>query len=350
MIVAGFECAVCKSCEILIRSSESFAFQHRFLLNERMQDFNDLDQQQNQSLREKRSALTEVMQRLLPSDALREVIDGVWLRRVSAPTELSSGSSHPSFCIIAQGSKEIWLGDTCLRYDPDRYLISTAALPVSTRITEASVEAPFLNLVMRLDPAIVSSVMVEAGRLATRGQVTASALDVSALEPDLLDASVRLVRLAEAPADDARILAPLIKREIVYRLLIGQQGERLRHLTTIGGPEQPISRAIDRLRKDFDRPVRIEELARDIGMSPSSFHQHFRQVTAMSPLQFQKQLRLQEARRLMLGEQLDATSAAFRVGYDDAAHFSREYKRLFGAPPMRDVQRLRGSAIESAAM
>lgn len=290
------------------------------------------------------------MQRLLPSDQLREVLDGVWLRRVSTPTELSSGSSHPSFCVIAHGSKEIWVGERCLRYDPEHYLISTASLPVSTRIVEASEEQPFLNLVMRLDPSLVSSVMVEAGRLAARGHVTESALAVSPLDGELLDASIRLVRLAQAPADDARVLAPLIKREIVYRLLVGHQGERLRHLTTIGGPEQPISRAIDQLRRNFDRPMRIDELAREIGMSPSAFHQHFRQVTAMSPLQFQKQLRLQEARRLMLGEQLDATSAAFRVGYDDAAHFSREYKRLFGAPPMRDVQRLRGAVLDGAGL
>ena len=151
---------------------------------------------------------------------------------------------------------------------------------------------------------------------------------------------MRLVRLLEAPAE-AQVLLPLITREIIYRLLRGDQGDRLRHLAASGGYTPDIARAIQRLREDFDKPFRIEDLAQELGMSVSSFHHHFKAVTAMSPLQFQKRLRLQEARRLMLGEDLDATSAAYRVGYNDASHFNREYKSIFGAPPMRDVQRLR---------
>jgi AraC-like DNA-binding protein len=168
------------------------------------------------------------------------------------------------------------------------------------------------------------------------------------LDAGLLDAVVRLVRLLETPTD-ARVLTPLVMREIMYRLMRGAQGGRFQQMAVLEGVTHRIAQAVDRLRHDFDQPVRIEELARELGMSLSVFHQHFKAVTAMSPLQFQKHLRLQEARRLMLGEGLDAASAGYRVGYSDASHFTREYKRLFGAPPMHDVERLRAGAREGSA-
>ena len=168
-----------------------------------------------------------------------------------------------------------------------------------------------------------------------------------ALQAGLLDAVVRLVRLVDSPTE-ARMLMPLVMREIVYLLLVGAQGDRLQHLTVSGGTTTRIARAVERLRNDYDKPLRIESLARELGMSASGFHAQFRAVTAMSPLQFQKQIRLQEARRLMIGEDLDAARAGYRVGYDDASHFTREYKRLFGEPPMRDVHRLRTVATASA--
>lgn len=172
---------------------------------------------------------------------------------------------------------------------------------------------------------------------------------MSPLDLDLLEAVVRLVRLLDSPAD-ARFLASLVTREIVYRLLRGQQGGRLRHIAALGGHTHRIARAIARLREDFDQPLRIEDLAGEFGMSVSGFHHHFKDVTALSPLQFQKQLRLQEARRLLLGADLDAASAGYRVGYHDASQFSREYKRLFGVPPKRDVERLRGAAAPSPGL
>ena len=171
-------------------------------------------------------------------------------------------------------------------------------------------------------------------------------IDVSPLDGHLLDAFVRLTRLLDAPAE-APVLLPLLTREIIYRLLLGEQGGRLRHLAILGGYTPHIARAVGRLRHDFDQPLRIEQMARDLGMSVSGLRQHFKAVTAMSPSQFQKQLRLQEARRLMLSEDLDAASAAYRVGYHDASHFNREYKSLFGVPPMRDVQRLREAVLAS---
>jgi AraC-like DNA-binding protein len=210
-------------------------------------------------------------------------------------------------------------------------------------------ERSFLTSMLRLDPTLVGSVMVEAGYPAPRGQSSVRAIAVSQLDEDLLDAVVRLVRLLDAPTD-ARVLAPLVTREIVYRLLTGEQGERLRQIASLGGHTHRIIKAIERLRTDFDRPLRIEELARELGMSVSGFHHHFKEVTAMSPLEFQKQLRLQEARRLMLDEGWDASSAGYRVGYNDASHFNREYKRLFGAPPLRDVERLRGAVIETVSL
>jgi len=246
--------------------------------------------------------------------------------------------------VIAQGSKEVWLGDDCYRYDADHYLITAAALPTATRITEASEERPYLGVVLGLDPALVGSVMVEAGHPAPREHAAVRAFDVSPLEAGLLDAVVRLVGLLDSPAEEARFLRPLVTREIVFRLLMGEQGGRLRQIAALGGHAHRIARALERLREDFDRPLRIEDVARESGMSVSGFHHHFKAVTAMSPLQFQKRMRLQEARRLMLGEDLDAGSAGRRVGYGDASQFTREYKRLFGAPPMRDAERLREAA------
>jgi AraC-like DNA-binding protein len=278
-----------------------------------------------------------------------EPLEGLMLRRASSPTELGHGVSYPALCMIAQGTKEILLGDSLYRYDPAHYLITTAALPITSRITEASEERPYLGLVLRLDPTLVGSVMVEASHPAPRGHAAVRAIDVSSLDAGLLDAVVRLVRLLESPTD-ARFLAPLIRREIVYRLLMGEQGGRLHHVAVLGGHSHRIAVALERLREDFDQPLRIEDIARELGMSVSGFHHHFKAVTAMSPLQFQKQLRLQEARRLMLGEDLDAASVGYRVGYSDASHFTREYKRLFGAPPVRDLEQLREAAVESATL
>jgi AraC-like DNA-binding protein len=182
--------------------------------------------------------------------------------------------------------------------------------------------------------------MVEAGHISPQNQAQVRASNVSPLDSSLLDAAVRLVRLVDTPAE-ARFLAPLITREIVYRLLMGNQGDRLRYITVHSGHTHRIAEAIQRFHQDFDQQLRIEDIAQELGMSVSSFHHHFKAVTALSPLQFQKRLRLQEARRLMLSEDIDAASAGYRVGYDDASHFNREYRRLFGEPPMRDVERLR---------
>ena len=290
-----------------------------------------------------REELVERIMRALPDDGTAEPLEGLLLSRASAPTGLGHSVFFPAFCVIAQGRKEILLGDSRYWYEPAQYLIATAELPIASRITEASPERPYLNVILKLDSRLVSSVMVEAGHGAPHSQSLLTAIDVSPLDAGLLDAVLRLIKLLDSPSD-AGFLAPMVTREIVYRLLKGAQRGRLAHIAALGSNTQRITEAITRLRDEFNQPLRIEEVARELGMSVSGFHHHFKTLTAMSPLQFQKQLRLQEARRLMLGEGLDAASAGYRVGYDDASYFNREYKKLFGAPPVRDVERLRGSS------
>jgi AraC-like DNA-binding protein len=296
-----------------------------------------------------RDELVERIARAVREDGTVEPLQGLLLHRASSPKEPLHSVYTPVFCVIAQGSKEVFLADERYLYDPAHYLLVTAELPLVSHVFEASKERPYLSLRLELDPTLVGSVMVEAGHSSPRSHADVRAIDVSPLDASLLDAVVRLVRLLDSPTD-ARFLAPLITREIVYRLLMGKQGDRLRHIAVLAGHSHRIVRAIERLRKEFDQPLRIDDVAQELGMSVSGFHHHFKAVTAMSPLQFQKRLRLQEARWLMLGEHLDAASAAYRVGYDDASHFSREYKRLFGLPPIRDVERLRGAASHNGGL
>jgi AraC-like DNA-binding protein len=295
-----------------------------------------------QRVRINRDELVERMARALPEDGMSEVFPGLFLGRSSQPTEKMHSVFTPAFCVIAQGSKQVLLGEEVFRYDPGHYLISTVDLPIVSQVVEASKERPYFSFRLNLDASLVASVMMESGTETKKGDASVKAMDVSSVDADMLDAVVRLARLLDTPGE-IQILAPLIIREIVYRLLRGEQGARLSHLLASGGDARRISKAVEQLRENFDRPLRIENIARELGMSVSGFHHHFKSVTAMSPLQFQKQLRLQEARRLMLGEDLDAASAGFRVGYGDPSYFSREYKKLFGAPPQRDIARLRSN-------
>ena len=299
----------------------------------------ELEKQRMQSSRDE---LVERMVKALPEDGVLEVFPGLFLGRSSQPTEMAHSVFKPAFCVIAQGSKQVLLGEDVFRYDPGHYLISSVDLPIVSQVIEASKEQPYLSFRLNLDSSLVASVMMESGIEMKKNGASVKAMDVSSLNANLLDAIVRLSRLLDTPAE-MPILAPLFIREIIYRLLTGEQGARLSHLLDSGGDTRRISKAIGHLREHFDEPLRIETIARELGMSVSGFHHHFKSVTAMSPLQFQKQIRLQEARRLMLGEDLDAASAGFRVGYYDPSHFSREYKKLFGAPPQRDIARLRGN-------
>jgi AraC-like DNA-binding protein len=256
-----------------------------------------------------RGELVERIARAIREDGKVEPLKGLRLHRASSPTESIHGMSGLAFCVVAQGCKEVFLGNDRYQYDPAHYLLTTAELPVVSQIIEASPERPYLSLRLALDPTLVGSVMVEAGHFSVQSHARVRAINVSPLDADLLDAAVRLVRLVDTPAK-APFLAPLITREIVYRLLMGEQGDRLRHIALQGSHTHRIARAIERLRNEFDQQLRIEDIAQELGMSVSSFHHHFKAVTAMSPLQFQKQIRLQEARQLMLGEGLNAAGAA----------------------------------------
>lgn len=289
-----------------------------------------------------RAELVARIARAVPDDGRVEPLNGLSLVRASAPTGLLHSVYTPAFCVIAQGSKEVFVGAERYRYDPAHYLLTTVELPVVSQVLTASKEQPYLSLRLQLDPALVGAVLVEANLPPPRGEGEVKAIDVSPLDANLLDAVVRLVRLLDTPSD-ARFLAPPITREIIYRLLLGAQGPRLRQIAILAGDTHRIARAVDLLRQNYREPLRIERIAQALGMSISGLHHQFKAVTAMSPLQYQKRLRLQEARRLMLSERLDAAGAGARVGYDDAAHFNREYKRLFGLPPMRDIERLRNA-------
>jgi AraC-like DNA-binding protein len=262
-------------------------------------------------------------------------VPGLGLSRASAPTGLIPVVYETSLCLVAQGSKEVLCGGESLRYDATHSLLVSVDLPASTRVVEASAARPCLAVRVGLDPAVVGELLAEGVSGPPPGP-PARALAVTPAGPALLDAVGRLVALLDSPRDVAP-LAPLVLREITYRLLAGPQGTRLRQIALAGAPAQRIAGAIRWLREHFAGPLRVEDLARRVRMSPSAFHAHFKAVTALSPLQYQKRLRLQEARRLLLGQGFDAASAAFRVGYESASQFNREYRRLFGVPPGRDA-------------
>ena len=288
-----------------------------------------------------REEIVERMSRLLPEDGKIDIFSNLLLIRSSVPAEPVQSIYQPAFCFVAQGRKRASVGGEVFLYDPFHYLIYTVDLPVAFEIEAPSKERPYLGMSLNLDSALVASVIVESGIRTKKGDASVKAMNVSVIDADLLDAVARLVRIAETPAE-AKVLAPLVIKEIIYRLLAGGQRARLAHLLTASDTRR-ISKAIGRLREHFNEPLKIEDIARELGMSVSGFHHHFKSVTAMSPLQFRKQIRLQEARRLMLGEELDAASAGFRVGYEDPSYFSRDYKKQFGAPPQRDVARLRNN-------
>ena len=289
---------------------------------------------------ENRQELTEHLSSRCVQEGENRVAQDLRFFKHSSPSQPIHGVYSPSICIIAQGAKEVLLGEERFRYDPANYLLCSLDVPVVSQVVEATFDNPYLGMKFDLDPTLIASVSVEAGISPLRAESSVKSIAVSELEGDLLDAFVRLIRLLDAPAD-YRVVSPLVTREIVYRLLNSEQGPRLRQMAVFGGNTNRITRAVQTLRSRFSEALSIEDLAGELGMSVSSFHQHFKTATSMSPLQFQKLLRLQEARRLLLTEDVDASSAAIRVGYDDASQFTREYKRLFGDPPMRDVQRFK---------
>lgn len=292
-------------------------------------------------------ALTARIARLTALGSLTDtVIPELSLYRREAPTSPTSYLHGPSVCLIAQGAKQVVLGEEVYRYDANHFLITSVGMPVIAQVTEASASLPYLGLTLQLDLREIAQMIMGGDLPLPRVRPAGRGMTVSEVSAPLLDAFQRLLDLLDAPAD-VPILAPLVQREIYYRLLVGDQGLRLRQIVETGSQSHQIARAIEWLKDNFAQRLRVDDLAAHVGMSTSSFHHHFRALTAMSPMQFQKCLRLQEAKRLMLFEHHDASTAALRVGYESSSQFSREYRRLFGAPPLRDIRTLHQVAAES---
>ncbi len=267
-------------------------------------------------------------------------IPGLGLFRRTAPSDPVTGMYEPSLCLVAQGAKRVQLGDDTYIYDAHNYLITSVHLPTVVQVTEASPEKPYLGLRLMLDQREIAQLMADSHLPPPKTQQSSRGMATGEVTLPLVNAFLRLIDLLNTE-EDIPILAPVIQREIIYRLLTGDQGARLRQIAAAGSQSQQIARAIDWLKGNYAQPLRIDDLATQARMSTSTFHHHFRSMTALSPLQYQKNLRLQEARRLMLAERLDAATAAFQVGYESPSQFSREYSRLFGAPPLRDISNLR---------
>jgi AraC-like DNA-binding protein len=273
-------------------------------------------------------------------DKLVTAIPGLSLFQRDEPTQPESRMYEPRICLIAQGAKRVFLGDDTYVYGERHYLITSVNLPTVVQIIKASPEKPCLGLILKLDQREISQLMVDSNLPLSRPQQSSRGMATGEVTLPLLAAFQRLIDLLAEPKD-IPIIAPIIQREIFYRLLTSDQGARLRQIASAGSQSQQIARAIDWLKDNFTRPLRIDDLATQVNMSTSTFHHHFRTLTAMSPLQYQKWLRLNEARRLMLIENQDAATVAFQVGYESPSQFSREYGRLFGAPPLRDITTLR---------
>ena len=293
-------------------------------------------------LARQRDELADIISRHCPDDGVLETaIPRVKLFRGSSVDVPTCTIVSSVFAIMAQGAKRILVGDDTYDYDARNYLISSVDLPMFSRITQASAARPYLGLALNIDPLKINE--LAAAMPEKRGMDGVyRGIAVGLLSVDIQNAALRLARLLDTPAD-IPVLAPIIERELLYRLLAGPLGSRLRQAAASGSHSHQIVRAIDWLKSNLDQPVSIERLASLSNMSRSSLHHHFKTLTAMTPLQYQKQLRLHEARRLMLTINTDAASAAHRVGYESPSQFNREYRRMFGAPPGRDVAHLRQS-------
>jgi AraC-like DNA-binding protein len=295
-----------------------------------------------------REVLGKRIERLL--DASRRngtAIGGLNLYRCTGVTPAYSTIYEPSLAVIVHGRKRVVVGDETYLYDESRFLLTAVDMPTIASVLDASPDWPHLSIMLKLDLEAARQLIadIDLAAIETSGAGAAMATGPATLE--LLDAVNRLIGLLETPRD-IPILAGLIEREILYRLLTGPTGARLRQTVSLGTQANRAARVIAWLRENYVLPVRVEALAEVAGMAVSTLHHHFRELTAMSPLQYQKHLRLHEARRLMLSEAIDAGSAALRVGYESPTQFSREYRRLFGAPPKRDVEALRVDARELA--
>jgi AraC-like DNA-binding protein len=288
------------------------------------------------------SELASIIARFATDDGdFPTAIDNLSLFRRCSPTQPLHSAYRPGFAIVAQGAKRLTVGTDVYRYGAGHYILTSLDLPVVSHVTEASAETPYLCFGLAIDSERLSDLLARISM--PRPTAAASGmrgLAVNIASPELLDASLRLLRLLDRPQDIAA-MAPLIEQEILYRLLTGPDGPRLLQIASAESQSNKVARAVGWIRVNFAEPLRIEDLADLVNMSVSSLHHHFKAVTAMTPMQYQKQLRLQEARRLMLVDRLDVGTAGHRVGYQSPSQFSREYSRLYGMSPLRDVEGMR---------
>ncbi|MGF6178736.1 AraC family transcriptional regulator [Ensifer sp. 4252] len=291
-----------------------------------------------------------MIERLASILANNATVDGVTetgiarlnILRSTTPSEPIPILHKPAVCIVAQGRKQTTLADEAYVYEPMQFLIVSVDLPIVGQILGASRDQPYLCLRLDLEPAAIADVLGAAIPGSIRNEEPQRGIAVSDVPIELLGAVIRLAELLDSGrASDRAVLAPLAERDIIYRLLLGDQGDRLRQIAMVESKLSQIKKAIAIIKSQYERTLRVEDVAAQVNMSVSSFHQHFKTVTAMSPLQYQKQIRLQEARRLMIAQALDAASAGFSVGYESPSQFSREYARMFGLPPKKDVEKMR---------
>lgn len=295
-----------------------------------------------------RAELAALIERHARVDGMHDTaIPRFGLARVSQTQQPVHCLYDPAFCVLAQGSKRVLLADEVYVYDSNRYLVVSQNLPVAGQVIDATPEAPYLGTRLQFDAKDIAALALELrlGDKTPRGEAPRG-IYTHELTTTLLEPMLRLIKLLDTP-EDIPALAPLITREILYRLLKAPDGWRLAQMALAGSHSQRIAQAINLLSLRFHEPLRVEDLAAEVHMSTSSLHHHFKAVTAMSPLQFQKQLRLQLARQIMLSEQVDAATAGHRVGYDSQSQFNREYSRFFGSPPARDIKRLREQQMGS---
>ncbi|MBC7575975.1 MAG: AraC family transcriptional regulator [Tardiphaga sp.] len=279
-----------------------------------------------------------------PAGFARSPMGGLMIVRSTAPSGLVHAISKPMACLVLQGSKQVAMGSDLFAFGAGDSLLITADVPIVSQITRASTDAPYLSLVVELDLAVIAELTLQMAALTV---AEGAAVLIEPTDGEVADAALRLMHLLERPAA-VPVLGPQMLREMHYWLLAGRHGPAIRRLGWQDSHAQRIAGAVAVLRAEFARPLPVERLAAIAGMSPSSFHQYFRAVTSLSPLQFQKQLRLIEARRLMAAEGLSASSAAFAVGYESVPQFTREYGRMFGLPPAKDTEATRGRAVAAA--
>ncbi|MFD0697625.1 AraC family transcriptional regulator N-terminal domain-containing protein [Paenibacillus sp. GCM10027628] len=294
--------------------------------------------------------LTKIIERYTQKDGVHPTaIPSLFFMRVSNAAGRSHGVYKPSFCMVVQGAKEVWLAQERFRYSPADYLVASVHLPVTAKVTEATPDVPYLGFKLEFTPSQILELLHDSEFRVDPKQNPKRAMFVSQIESSLLDSVIRLARLLDNPKD-IPVLAPLFTKEILYRVLQGQNGIILEQIIMEGSSTHQIKDVIEQIMSNYDSPLRIEELAEIANMSISSLHRHFKEITAMSPLQFQKQIRLQEARRLLLTESADASEVAYRVGYESASQFSREYSRMFGFPPKADKKRLKETYDQAQAI